>query len=168
MKNGKLFSKISIIDILVILLVVVMLVAVAVRVGFFSSPDQAIEKVQSTETPTAKYTVKLRFQNITALTYEDPIQVGDAMLQSGKSFGAVKKVTRTPYQKLEALADGTTVTVDQLDAYNYTVETDVTLSQKNGTLRTAAGKMIAVGMTLEFSTQYFGGKAVIIGVEKIQ
>ena len=46
MKSGKLFGKLSVIDLAVIVLVILLIVAAVVRLGLFSTPDAAIESTK--------------------------------------------------------------------------------------------------------------------------
>ena len=64
MKNGKLFGKISLIDLAVIALIILLAVVVLVRLGFFSTPDEAIQSTQKVEYTKVEKEVTLSFPNI--------------------------------------------------------------------------------------------------------
>ncbi len=165
MKAGKLFGKISVIDLAVIVLVILLIVAAVVRLGFFSTPDEAIESTKEVVYEKVERQVTLSFQNVEAIMLSDPFAVGDTLTLSNKTFGTVTSVEKEPYIMPEALSDGTTVTADQGNAYTYIVKVKATLTQKEGFLRAAKDEPIAVGQILKFASRYFQGKATIINVE---
>lgn len=165
MKNGKLFGKLSVIDLLVIALVILLLVAGAVRLGFFSTPDKAIEGTQKTEYTKVEREVTVSFAGISDIMLSDPVAVGDMMLVSGKPFGRVISVEKEPNTAAHTLSDGSVVTVEKPNAYNYIVKVKATLWEKNGFLRTEKNNVVAVGKTLTFITEYFMGNAMVRDIQ---
>lgn len=165
MKNGKLFGKLSVIDLLVIALVILLLVAGAVRLGFFSTPDKAIKGTQKTEYTKVEREVTVCFTGITANLLNDPVAVGETLFVSGAPFGKVNSVEKVHTTNVHTLTDGSIVTVEKPDAYNYIVKVDTTLLEKNGFLRTEKNKVVAVGETLTFVTEYFTGKATVTDIQ---
>ena len=165
MKAGKLFGKLSVIDLAVIVLVVLLIVAAVVRLGFFSTPDEAIESTQEITYEKVEKEVTLSFQNVESLMLNDPFAVGDILTLGNKTFGTVTLVEREPYTMSETLSDGSTFTADQGDAYTYNVTVKTTLTQKEGFLRGAKDEPIAVGQILKFASRYFQGKATIINIQ---
>lgn len=164
MKAGKLFGKISVIDLAVIILVLLLVVAVVVRLGFFSTPSEAIESTKEVVYEKVECEVTLSFQNVESIMLSDPLAVGDILTLSNKTFGTVTSVERQPYTMSETLSDGTTVTADQGNAYTYIVKVKTTLTQKNEFLRAAKDEPIAVGQILKFASRYFQGKAIVTNI----
>lgn len=167
MKNGKLFSKFSLIDAAVLLLIVLVLVVVVVRMGFFSTPDEAIQKTEEVKYETVDCIITIIFRN-QPLYLGEPFSEGEKIYQDGKTLGTVQSVQREIETITGILGDGTSVTATRDDAYNYTITVKSTLTKKNGMLYPGSNNPIAVGQSLYFGTHYFYGKGVIIGVEKIQ
>lgn len=165
MKNGKLFGKLSVIDLAVIVLVILLGVAVVVRLGFFSTPDEAIESTQEVVYEKVEKEVTLSFQNVENVMLSDPFAAGDVITLGNKTFGTVTAVERTSYTMPETLADGSTLTADQGNAYTYNVTVKATLTRKDGFLRSAKDEPIAVGQILKFASRYFQGKATVIKIQ---
>ena len=165
MKNGKLFSKLSVIDLAVILLVLLIAVVAVVRIGFFGTPEQAVEQTVSYEK--VECLVTLQFQEIEAKMLNDAMTKGETMYASGKVFGTVESFECVPATLRAKKQDGTIVTVKAKDEYNYNVTVKATLTQKDGMLY--SGKIpVGVGLGQTFVTHYFSGKAYVMSVEKIQ
>ena len=165
MKKGKLFGKLSVIDLAVIVLVILLIVAAVVRLGLFSTPDDAIESTQEIVYEKVEKEVTLSFQNVENVMLGDPFAVGDVITLGSKTFGTVTAVERTAYTMPETLSDGTTLTADQGNAYTYNVTVTATLTRKDGFLRGAKDEPIAVGQVLKFASRYFQGKATIVKLQ---
>lgn len=165
MKSGKLFGKLSVIDLAVIVLVILLIVAAVVRLGLFSTPDAAIESTKEVVYEKVEKQVTLAFQNVEAIMLNDPFVPGDVLTLDNKTFGTVTEVTCEPYTMQETLSDGRVLTADQGDAYTYIVTVKATLTQKEGFLRAGKDEPIAVGQILKFASRYFQGKATVLNVQ---
>ncbi len=168
MKNGKLFQKLSVIDLAVILLLLMVLVVAAVRLGLFASPEKAPQQASPVSYETVKCSVQLEFQNLPANLQKNPFTEGEVIYEGSKKLGTIEKIDIVPAQATVELTDGSAVTLERKDAYNYIITVQTTLTAKDGMLRAATGNPVAVGQQLSFSTRYYYGKAFVIGVEKTQ
>lgn len=165
MKAGKLFGKLSVIDLAVIVLVILLIVAAVVRLGLFSTPDEAIESTKEVTYEKVEKQVTLAFQNVDSTMLNDPIKEGDVLTLSNKTFGTVTQVECEGYKAPETLSDGRVLTADQGDAYTYIVTVKATLTKKDGFLRGAKDEPIAVGQILKFASRYFQGKATVLSIQ---
>jgi len=165
MKSGKLFGKLSVIDLAVIVLVILLIVAAVVRLGLFSTPDEAIESTKEVTYEKVEKEVTLAFQNVEAIVLSDPFVPRDVLTLGNKTFGTVTQVERRSFQEPETLSDGSVLTADQGDAYTYIVTVKATLTKKDGFLRGAKDEPIAVGQILKFASRYFQGKATVLRVQ---
>ncbi len=167
MKNGKLFSKISILDILIIGLILLVLAVVAVRMGFFSTADEAIQKTEQVKYETVDCLVTIRFRN--QLSYlDEPFSEGEKMYQDDKLLGTIESFTKEKETIMAILSDGSSVTATRDNAYTYNVTVKCTLTKRDGMLYPASDNPIAVGQSVFFGTHYFYDQGVVVGVEKIQ
>ena len=165
MKNGKLFSKFSVIDLAVILLILLVTVVLVIRMGWFSTPEVAVEQTATYET--VECTVQLRFPNVTANLLSDPFTKGQALYIGNTKFGSIEQIRREAAQQRIVLRDGSVVTSDRKDAYNYIVTLKTTLTRKNGMLY-FKNEPVAVGTGETFLSRYYAGKGYVISVEKTQ
>ncbi len=166
MKNGKLFSKFSLIDLGVILLILLVAVVAVVRLGWFSTPEEAEEQVQPVTYETVNCTVKVRF-SVSSRLLGEPFTVGERMFIGSKELGTVQSIQRETATQRVVLQDGSVVTTERKDAYNYIVTLNAALTRKNGMLYLNKDPIV-VGSGKTFSTHYFSGKGYVISVEKNQ
>ncbi len=165
MKNGKLFGKISVIDLAVIALIVLLLSAAVIRVVFFPTPDKAIQGTEKGTYEQVEREITLSIANVSKQLLSDPLEIGDTLMISNKVFGEVTHLERVPYTDTYALEDGTTVTVNLEYAYTYIVKVKATLLRKNGFLRTTTNDTVAVGKTLAVATEYFFAHAIVTDIQ---
>ena len=158
-KNGKLFGKVSILDI-VILLCVVFLAAVFVmgRTGGLKLPI-------STKT-SVNYTAKFKAFNIEN-SEKYPFEVGSSLYgMTGEYIGKVTEVEKKPYTTKERLASGKYFDYESQTANDYfiTVEGSGTESEKGifaeGTFALYPNNSVQV------SSRYFSGNIIVLSVEK--
>ena len=112
-ENGRLFGKISVIDLLVILVVIVMAMALNVKNNKNEITSTAISNTPIT------YQVKVQgVRNYVA----DAIQVGDHLYEDGRtiggSLGEIKSIEVLPGEKLAELQNGTVQMVPVEDSVN--------------------------------------------------
>lgn len=167
MKNGKLFSKLSLIDLAVILLVVLIVVVAVVRIGLFGTPEEAEEQTQTVTYEKVECLVTLQYASIPAYLIGQPIHEGETLYAGGKAFGTVESVQQENATVRSKKQDGTIVTVTCKDAYNYNVTLKTTLTKKDGMLYFEKIP-VAVGLGQTFVGHYYSGKAYVTSVEKIQ
>lgn len=122
--NGRLFGKISIIDVLIILVFAVMLIGLAIR-------DTALEVTATNNNPDVTFTYKLKISNCLDLLVDD-FQVGDDLYieSSGNHYGKIIDVEYEPATVWNAMSDGVyreTTSLDRYDVY-LTIETTGTVS----------------------------------------
>lgn len=166
MKNGKLFSKFSVIDAIVAVILILLVAVICVRCGFFKTPEKAQQKVETYETQ--DFYVTVAFNNITKKVRNDIMSSGQAVYLDGKKFGVVESVEKAPMESVAMMDDGTSFTTDLPGTYTYTVKIKATLTAKNNFWRSASDVTVAIGKMAKFNSCYFSGKGTVISVEKIQ
>lgn len=156
-KEGKLFGKISIIDILVIIVIIAMAAGVYMR--FFRTPETV-----KVETEKFNYTVrveKIRKYSVDALSHMGAMYDTETKEYLGD---IVEIVSVEPTKETSITARGKAVEIEYPERYTVTikVETDGNVGE-NG-YYTASNRMISVGGAMEFETKYIecGGDVISI------
>lgn len=166
MKQGKLFGKFSVIDAIALGLVILLIVALGVRLAAFRSADEAEKTPAEQKYIEQVCTVEIRFSGINGYLQQDALKEGDTLTVSGKKFGTVQSVVIQPATVFTTLADGSVVTSERQDAYNYTVTVQATLFEKENLLRDSKNNVIAVGKGLSCYTKLFAAKGVVLSVKR--
>ena len=146
-KQGKIFGKISIIDIIAVVLIVLAAIGVAMRFG------GAETAVVSSSSKTITYTFKaenVRDYTVTALKKGGPVY--DSTTK--EYMGVIKDAVEVPAVMQIEMADGTYKTVEIPEKYDVTVtvECDGKVSDKG--FYTADNKRIAPGSTYLATSKY--------------
>jgi hypothetical protein len=148
-KNGKLFGKISVIDILVVALVLVASVFFVTR--YLSTRSSALNAGGALDT----LEIKFYAEEVNDFVV-DSISVGDAAKEMAQyaSFGTITDIRTAPSITWVSDSDGNLYASPKEDKY---FSVTVTLEAK--------GKIDATGFTLD-GTTYFVGKTVILYLGK--
>ena len=94
-EKGKLFGKVNLFDLLILVLLVVGLVAMGSRLFMRTTPEEKYV--------TATYTVE--FSQV-GECYRNAFRVGDSLYEKGVPFGTVTAVEVSPAVTIELLPDG--------------------------------------------------------------
>ena len=98
-KNGKLFGKISIVDLVVIILILVVLAGTAWR---FTSPNAALSQADAV----VEYTIRIEgVRDFTLRHYHEGLRVYDR--QAGQFIGRISGIRSGPHYEPHPLLDGT-------------------------------------------------------------
>ncbi len=169
MKNGKLFGKLSWIDLVVLLFLVLLAVVTAVRFIGFRSSEAAKNSAATTETTArVSYDITLRFLSVPTTLMQEPFAEGQGMMVRNKAFGKILSVEKEKAYRETTLADGSVEFVENAHAVNYIVTTRVSLEEKNGGLYAEGGDTVGVGKILTVCTRLYAGDAAVFRVEKTQ
>lgn len=159
-RNGRLFGKISVIDVLVIAVVLVMAVALYVKNNTLAHT--------STSTTNTKITYQVLAQGVR--TYVgDAVQVGDLMYDqdrsSGGTLGEIIDVQVLPSSKLAEFKDGTVESVPVEDGVNLliTVRGEGLLSEGRYLLNRVYD--LGVNSSRNFYTPYAQFTAVVTSID---
>lgn len=158
-KNGKLFGKISLIDIIIIASTVfVATIFLLNKTDNILLPITAESKVE--------YTVKFKAYNVYKST-RSPFEVGDSLYSSnGELIGTITEVEEKPTISKEKLQNGTYIDFEsQVNVdYFFTVSGRGTVSDKgvfaDGTFALYPNNSISV------TSKNFAGNTVVLSVEK--
>ena len=158
-KDGKLFSKISIIDVIIVL--VILFMGASFILGKSNTP--ASTKVSKNE---SKYTLVLKAYGLYKHDRE-PFSVGDNIYgNNGESIGKVTSITSENTKSNIKLSDGKYVEYANPQYFDYflTIEGKGNLTEKgmfaSGTLPLIPCNNITI------SSKYFSGNSIVLSVEK--
>ncbi len=146
-KEGKLFGKISIVDIAVVLIIAILAVGIFVRFGSGgASPAVYGEKIECT------FLVKnIRQFTVSALEKGGPLHDKT----SKEYIGDITDVKYEPGEYYVNMADGSFKTIDNPeDRYNAYVTVEFLGKTSNKGYYTAANKYLAAGTTVIMNTKY--------------
>ena len=158
MRDGKLFGKISIVDIVAVLLIIAAAAGIYLKFGSGSrivTTQQRFEYVMLVE--------GVRLESVNALQKMGPIMDG----RTHEGMGKIKEVTFEPSVNLkrEMADDGRFVAAPQPDKYDVRLVVEVSDGKTNDTgYYTALNKQINVGSQLIVETKYAKTSAEIISI----
>ena len=158
-KDGKLFGKISIIDILVVIIIIA--VAAGVYMRFFSVPETVNVK-------TDKFTYMVRIEKVRNYSVDALYKKGAMYDSETKEYlGDISEVVSVePTKATGVTSRGETVEVEYPERYTVTikVETDGNIG-KSG-YYTESNRMISVGGAMNFETKYIDTSGDVISISE--
>jgi len=158
-KNGKLFGKISIIDLLVVITIIVGAVGFSMR--FLS-----LESKNITEKAKFEYVVEVeevRNYTVDALNKKGIV----TKPYTDEVLGEVVKVESEPYTEQEVLSNGRTVVVEIPEKYKVRITIECEGKESDEAFFAGREQEIAVGTTVGIATKYANTNGKIISVKKI-
>lgn len=157
--NGKLFGKISVIDIVIILCVIF------VAVIFVMNSQGKVDLPVSVDS-TVEYTTQLKAYNMNKTAVE-PFKVGENVYSnSGELIGKITHIEAKQGYTKEKLQDGTYVDLlspEYTDFY-LTVEGNGTLTDKG--YKASGSFSIVPNDTIKIASKLYYGNVVVLSVEK--
>lgn len=145
-KDGKLFGKISIIDLLAVVAVVVLVLGLALRF----SGNQAVEVSTGQEMECVVQVRNVRQQTIDALNKKGPVYD----MSTKEYVGEIVKVEKTQNYTMLALNDGSKKLVPTEGRYNALVTISFTGSVSEEGYYTDTNRQMSVGGSLGLDTKY--------------
>lgn len=155
-KDGKLFGKVSIIDILVVIVIIAMAFGIYMR--FFKTPEIV-------EVKTEKFTYTVRVDKVRIFSVDALENKGDIYDSETKEYlGKIVDVKWENFKDTGVKSDGTPVLIDYPDRYTVIlkIETDGNISE-NG-YYTASNRMISVGSEVQFESKYIETTGSVISI----
>ncbi len=158
-KEGKLFNKFSIIDLLVILAIAVAILGIYLRFG-------TTETRVATETQSIEYTILVEDVRIgTAEALSKPSPITNA---TTKEFaGNILSAEYTEATEGKELPDGRIVAMTVPEKYDVKVTVQVDGKANASGFYTPSNQAITVGSTLFFSSKYASTSGTIIDVKEL-
>lgn len=154
--NGRLFGKISVIDVLVILVVAVMAFALHTKNNSLS--------VTSTNTPGTTITLTVLAENLD-LQVADAVALGDKMYDkdhsTGGAIGKITAIERLDATKTEKLGDGTYAQLTNADGCNLLITLECSGSVNDGRYSINRVYELGVNANRSFYTPYAAFNAVV-------
>ena len=158
-EKGRLFSKISIVDIFV--LIFVLCAALFVGLKFFA-PAENITGAQETA---YEYTFKVenvRQASVDALKRSEGKSVYDS---KGTFLGTLKQIVSTePYKDAVTMPNGTMVSAEVPDKYSVKAAVDVTARKTTDSIMVSNKAELSVGSHLSITTPEITVEVVITGI----
>lgn len=158
-KEGKLFGKISIIDVLVVLLIVALAIGICMR---FSNAEV-------TEFSKNSYEYEVRVDNIRDYTVSALQKGGEVYDQNTKEYlGTIVSVRDEVGEAVIPMANGEYKTVENEDRRTAFVTISFTGRENNGGYYTDTNQQIAVGETLLMNTKCAKCTGNVTKVQQVQ
>lgn len=160
-KEGKLFGKISIIDIIVILAIAVLAFGLYMR--FTNSESTKV----STEKQQIEYTVLIK--GVRMGTVEALSQLGPITNSTTKEYaGEIVDVTYEEALETRELANGTVTETLLPERYTVTAKIQVDGSAGSSGYYNSTNQSINIGSTLYFTSKYANTSGIIVDVSEIK
>ena len=155
-KKGKLFGKISIVDICVVLVIVVGVVGAYFAVSVLNSGklDSNSKVALKSDAPLQTATVSLKLHEVRSLT-KDALIVGDEVFTTdtdSKLIGIIKEIISEPSTKNVAASDGTVYNAQIPEKFDVTVLVDVTGKSTGTGFYTDSEVRLLYGESMEIKT----------------
>lgn len=158
-KNGKLFGKISILDIVIVAVIAFL------GVVFIMNKADKIELPVLTKTDT-EYTVRFKAYNVTA-TEQIPFNVGEKLYAStGEYIGEITEVSWSELETKEKLHDGTYFTFKNPRSRDYYITVKGKGSSNDKGVFAQGTFAMFPNNSQTVSSRYFYGNVVVLSVEK--
>lgn len=159
-KKGKLFGKISIVDIIVLLIVIIGVVGLLFTKSKIESKKYMSDGSGMVVSPSAEYdkmTVKLKISNVRDIT-RDAIVIGDEVYTaSGETLlGKIVDVKSKPSTKAVDAKDGTVYEAEVPERYDVTMVLE------------SQGRKLADGYYVDSNTRLYYGKSIEVKTTTIQ
>ena len=158
-EKGRLFSKISIVDILVLIFVVCAALFVGLK---FFAPAENITGAQETA---YEYTFKVenvRQASVDALKRSEGKSVYDS---KGTFLGTLKQIVSTEtYKDAVTMPDGTMISAEVPDKYSVKAVVDVTARKTTDSIMVSNKAELSVGSHLSITTPEITVEVVITGI----
>jgi len=156
-KNGKLFSKISIIDVVIVLAIVLCVSAAFIRFSGLLGDN-------STTPVEFEYVIKIskiRDKSADAVLKKGALY---SNLSDGAYFGEIISAEKRPNEDFPTLADGSIIKTSAQDRYDVYATVKTSGKQTKTALYTSGGKKIEVGSLEYVSTKWVAAAAEIVSV----
>ena len=159
-KEGKLFGKISIIDIVVVIAIAVLAFGLYARFG----SDEATVSTQKQQIEYIVLVKGVRICTIEALQQKGPV----TNTTTKEAAGEITEVTFEDAVDSRELTNGTIVETPLPERYTATVKICVDGSVNQSGYYTSTNQSINIGSTLFFTSKYANTSGVIIDVREVQ
>lgn len=155
--KGKVFGKINIIDLGIIIAVAVLVCMTIIK---FDKADRYM-----TSDKTIEYTVKIKgIRQVSVDALEAELE-GIKEYDTKKELGDITDIKVTPSKELVRLADGTYTTVELDDLYDAFLTLQVKGTETEDNYYTATGKKLIVGETITMNNDHVTSNGVVKSVK---
>jgi hypothetical protein len=157
-EKGRLFGKISLIDILVVVIVVVLAFAVYTR--FFQKEQTAVAVSNDT------FTYELKIKSVRDLT-ANALQVGDVLYDSDNEtyLGKISNISVTPSYTESVTADGVYVVAPMENRYDVVLTIDSEGLISAGRYYASRTYELSVNASVGFHTKYLTASAFVWSID---
>ncbi len=158
-KNGKLFKKISIIDLFVILAIIAAIVGISAR--FVTSAAKNVrEKIL--------FSYVVEIEDIRMYTIEALNKKG--IVTDIKGNSVVGKITNVEYEPMEVqsiTADGRTVFAEKPEKYTALITVNAEGNESDSGYFVGDNIELSVGSTMSMTTKYVNSSGKVVSIEKL-
>ncbi len=160
-KNGKIFSKISVIDIIIVLALALCIAAAFIRFSGLLGDN-------TTASTQFEYVVKI--SKVRENTAGAALKKGGmySSLSDGTYMGEVVSVEKKPHEGSAPLVDGTVVKSSAEERFDVYMTVRTNGKKTETALYSEGGKLIKAGATEFVATKWLAGEAEIISVNIIE
>ena len=158
-KNGKLFGKISIIDIIIVAAIIFVIASFAAGVSQ-NTADVAVKKQE------VGYTTLIKSYSLYN-TEKAPFEVGNNIYgNDGELIGKIVKLEKKPTVIKLKLADGTYVSRDSSEYFDFYLTVEGTGTQTEKGIFASGTLPLIPGNNFTASSKNFNGNSIVLSVEK--
>ena len=158
-KNGKLFGKISILDIIIV--AVVLFLGVVAAMNLTKKTDLPVSVSSELQ-----YTTVIKAYNLYKPS-KSPFEVGDNLYsQSGEVIGKIVNVDAKPGYTKEKLQDGTYIDFENEDYTDYYLTVEGTGTYTDKGYKAQGSFLLCPNETINVASKLFYGNVVVLSVEK--
>lgn len=158
-KDGKLFGKISILDIIIIVAVLF----IALAFAFKSTDSVDLSMVSKTD---VNYIVEFKAHNVTK-TEQSPFAVGEKIYSNnGELIGEVTAVEQKPMFSRVKLNDGSFINLEKDENVDYFVTVKGSGAYTDSGFAAAGTLLMQPNSTINASSKYYQGGLVVLSVKK--
>ncbi len=156
-KDGKIFGKINIIDLLAVLILLVALVGIGIRLT--STASKSV-------TDKTEFSYVVEIDDVRIYTVNALKKMGTATDKQGNIIGEIETVEWDSKKEQKVLSNGETVMVDVPDKYTVTVTMDASGKESADKYFVGENTELSVGSTIQMYTKYANCSGKVKSVEK--
>ncbi len=167
-KNGKLFGKISIVDILVVVILIVGIIGAALTVSYINNEkvvSDGSKMLLSSETNSNKMEIGLKVYGVRDVT-RDAVIVGDEVYSTKTDdlIGVIKRIDSVPSKQNVVTGNGTVVNTVIPEKFDVTIIVETTGKKTDTGYYTDTGVHILYGKDYEVKTSTIKSTPIVSSV----
>lgn len=166
--KGKLFGKVSIVDICVVLVIIIGVVGAYFTASILNSGklNDNSKLALSSSAPLVSTTVTFKIEGVRSAT-KDSLYEGDYVYETedNKFIGRISRIESFPAKKSYVADDGSVFIAEIPEKYDVEISVDVSGKNTETGFHTEGGVQILYGKEIEIKTPYVKTKPKVIAIE---